>query len=81
MKTRIAVLLTGAMIAAVLILDYLVLNRTGLPVGWVIYLGLPITGAGVLVALRLADLGTGWDAQSELIAHSSPAPVHHTNAV
>ena len=36
---------------------------------WVIYLGLPVTVGGVLIALRLADLGTGWDAKANPVGH------------
>jgi hypothetical protein len=31
-----------------------------MPLGWLLYLGLPITAAGVLFALRLINLGAGW---------------------
>jgi hypothetical protein len=30
-----------------------------MPLGWLLYLGLPITAAGVLFALRLINLGAG----------------------
>ncbi len=36
------------------------LSQAGLPLAWMLYLGLPITAAGVLFALRLINLGAGW---------------------
>ncbi|GAA4538989.1 hypothetical protein GCM10023161_17940 [Mycobacterium paraffinicum] len=48
------------MLALVLLTRYFALSRAGVPLGWMLYLGLPITGAGVLFALRLIDLGAGW---------------------
>ena len=60
MKTKVVVVAIGGMVALLLLLRYFALSRTGLPVGWMLYLGLPVTAAGVLFALRLADLGAGW---------------------
>ncbi len=60
MKTKVVVLLTGGMIALLLLSRYVALSRAGMPLGWMLYLGLPITGAGVLFALRLVNLGAGW---------------------
>jgi hypothetical protein len=60
MKTKAAVLLSGAIIALLLVSRYFALSRAGMPLGWMLYLGLPITAAGVVFALRLINLGTGW---------------------
>ncbi|ORV89829.1 hypothetical protein AWC11_13180 [Mycobacterium interjectum] len=79
MKTKAAVLASGALVAALLLSRYFVLSRAGLPLGWMIYLGLPITAAGVLFALRLINLGAGWGARdvrrsAHPIALSYPEP-------
>ncbi len=63
MKTKAAVLLSGALVALLLLSRYFVLSRAGLPLGWMLYLGLPITAGGVLFALRLINLGAGWGAK------------------
>ncbi|OBH03758.1 SHOCT domain-containing protein [Mycobacterium sp. E1747] len=60
MKSKAIVLLAGGMLALVLLTRYFALSRAGVPLGWMLYLGLPVTGAGVLFALRLLDLGEGW---------------------
>ncbi len=60
MKTKVAVLLSGAIVALLLVSRYFALSRTGMPLGWMLYFGLPITAAGVLFALRLINLGAGW---------------------
>ncbi len=60
MKTKVVVLVAGGMVALLLLSRYFVLSRAGMPLGWMLYLGLPITGAGVLCALRLINLGAGW---------------------
>lgn len=60
MKSKVIVLLAGGMLALVLLTRYFALSRAGVPLGWMLYLGLPITGAGVLFALRLIDMGAGW---------------------
>ena len=60
MKTKVLVLLSGAIIALLLVSRYFALSRTGMPLGWLLYFGLPITAAGVLFALRLIILGAGW---------------------
>ena len=60
MKTKAAVLLSGAIVALVLVTRYFALSRAGMPLGWLLYFGLPITAAGVLFALRLINLGAGW---------------------
>ncbi|MHA7651026.1 hypothetical protein ACX9NE_18985 [Mycobacterium sp. ML4] len=64
MKTKILVLLTGWAVAVVLLLHYVVLTRAGLPVAWMLYLGLPVTAAGVLFALLLANVGAGWETKT-----------------
>ncbi len=79
MKTKAAVLLSGALVALLLLSRYFALSRAGLPLGWMIYLGLPITAAGVLFALRLINLGGGWGARdtrkpAHPIALSYPDP-------
>jgi hypothetical protein len=63
MNTKAAVLLSGALVAVLLLTRYVALSRAGLPPGWMLYLGLPITAAGVLFALRLINLGAGWGAR------------------
>jgi len=63
MKTKVAVLLSGALVALLLLSRYFVLSRAGVPLGWMLYLGLPITAAGVLFALRLVNLSAGWGAK------------------
>ncbi|OBI90735.1 SHOCT domain-containing protein [Mycobacterium sp. 1245805.9] len=60
MKTKTAVPLSGALIALLLLARYFALSRAGLPLGRMLYLGLPITAGGVLFALRLINLGSGW---------------------
>lgn len=60
MKSKVVVLLAGGMLALVLLMRYVALSRAGLPLGWMLYLGLPVTAAGVLFALRVIDLGAGW---------------------
>ena len=53
MKTKVVVLLSRALIALLLLLSrYFALSRAGIPLGWMLCLGLPITAAGVLFALR-----------------------------
>ena len=63
MKTKVVVLLSGALIALLLLSRYFALSRAGMPLGWMLYLGLPITAAGVLFALRLINLSAGWGAK------------------
>jgi len=60
MKSKVIVLLAGGMVALLLLSRYFALSRAGVPLGWMLYLGLPITAAGVLFALRLISLGAGW---------------------
>ncbi|MCV7074527.1 hypothetical protein [Mycobacterium szulgai] len=60
MKTKAVVVSIGGVVALLLLLHYLALSRSGLPLGWILYLGLPITAVGVLFALRLIQLGEGW---------------------
>jgi hypothetical protein len=77
MKTKAAVLLSGALIALLLLSRYFALSRAGMPLGWMLYLGLPITAAGVLFAVRLINLGAGWstkvlDAKHDFGAHARP---------
>jgi len=62
-KTKLAVMAIGVAVALVLIAHYVALSRAGLPVDWMLYLGLPTTAAGVAFALRLADVGAGWNEQ------------------
>jgi hypothetical protein len=57
MKSKFVVLATGGMVALMLLSRYFVLRRAGMPLGWMLYLGLPITAAGVLFALALINLG------------------------
>ncbi|BBX96376.1 hypothetical protein [Mycobacterium lacus] len=69
MKTKVVVVVIGGIVALTLLLRYFTLSRAGMPVGWMLYLGLPVTAAGVLFALLLVDLGAGWGVQE----HSSRA--------
>ncbi|MDP7702071.1 MULTISPECIES: hypothetical protein [unclassified Mycobacterium] len=64
MKTKVVVLLTGCAVAVVLLLHYVSLSRAGLPVGWMLYLGLPVTAAGVMFALLLANVGAEWETKT-----------------
>lgn len=64
MKTKVVVLLAGWAVAGVLLLHYVMLSRAGLPGGWMLYLGLPVTAAGVLFALLLANVGSGWETKT-----------------
>jgi hypothetical protein len=79
MKIKATVLLFGALIALLLLTRYFALSRAGLPLGWMLYLGLPITAGGVLFALRLINLGAEWGAKdtrppAHPIALSYPDP-------
>lgn len=74
MKSKAVVLLAGGLLALVLLTRYFALSRAGVPLGWMLYLGLPITGAGVLFALRLIDLGSGWTAKGGSLPH--PRGIH-----
>jgi hypothetical protein len=77
MKTKAAVVLSGALIALMLLARYVALSRSGMPLGWMLYLGLPITAAGVLFGLRLINLSAGWrtkSASATPVAVSRPEP-------
>jgi hypothetical protein len=74
MKTKVVVVAIGGMVALLLLLRYFALSRTGLPVGWMLYLGLPVTAAGVLFALRLVDLGAGWGTSIDDVRSDSGVP-------
>ncbi|MCV7118426.1 hypothetical protein H7I93_14725 [Mycobacterium nebraskense] len=76
MKSKVVVLLAGGMLALVLLTRYFALSRAGVPLGWMLYLGLPITGAGVLFALRLIDLGAGWSTKGGTVAHHGGIHAH-----
>jgi hypothetical protein len=69
MKTKAAVLFAGALIALLLLSRYFALSQTGVPLAWMLYLGLPITGAGVLFALQLINLGAGWTTKTQDLQH------------
>ncbi len=73
MKAKVVVLLSGAFVALLLVSCYFALSRAGMPLGWMLYLGLPITAAGVLFALRLIKLGAGWSTKIEDIKHDGAA--------
>lgn len=62
MKSKVIVLAAGVVVSLFLVARYFALSRAGVPLGWMLYLGLPVTVAGVLFALRLLELGDGWDA-------------------
>jgi hypothetical protein len=70
MKTKVTVLVSGALIALLLVARYFALSRAGVPLGWMLYLGLPITAAGVLFALRLINLGAGWTTKTDHVPHN-----------
>jgi hypothetical protein len=79
MKAKAAVLVCGGLVALLLLTRYFALSRAGLSLGWLLYLGLPITVGGVLFALRLINLGAGWGAgdtrpPAQPIALSYPDP-------
>ncbi|OJZ70200.1 hypothetical protein BRW65_20875 [Mycobacterium paraffinicum] len=76
MKSKVVVLLAGGMLALVLLTRYFALSRAGVPLGWMLYLGLPITGAGVLFALRLIDLGAGWTTKGGSMPHTCGIHAH-----
>ena len=76
MKTKVVVLLSGALIALLLLSRYFALSRAGMPLGWMLYLGLPIIAAGVLFALRLINLGAGWGTKIDSVQHTTGAPPH-----
>ena len=63
MKTKVAVLLSGALVVLLLLARYFALSPAGMPMGWMLYLGLPITAAGLLFALRLINLSARWGAE------------------
>jgi hypothetical protein len=71
MKAKAAVLVSGALIALLLLARYFALSRAGVPLGWMLYLGLPITAAGVLFALRLINLGAGWTTKTDHVPHNA----------
>jgi hypothetical protein len=71
MKTKAAVLLAGALIALLLLSRYFALSQTGVPLAWMLYLGLPITAAGVLFALQLINLGAGWTTKTPDLRHDN----------
>ncbi|MDT5141359.1 MAG: hypothetical protein QOI79_691 [Mycobacterium sp.] len=75
----------AALFAASLVLRIVVLSQSGLPGGWILYLGLPIGGIGALalLLLRLGVLNVGersnatiqhWQHQSAAQGPSLPAP-------
>jgi hypothetical protein len=74
MKTKVVVLLSGALIALLLLSRFFALSRAGMPLGWMLYLGLPITGAGVLFALRLINLSAGWGTKIDHFEHTPGVP-------
>jgi hypothetical protein len=76
MKSKIVVLLAGGMVALLLLTRYFALSQTGMPLGWMLYLGLPITAAGVLFALRLIELGAGWSAKGGTLQHHGAIHAH-----
>ena len=73
MKAKAIVLLSGALVALLLLSRYFALSRAGLPFGWILYLGLPVTLAGVLFALRLLILSAGWGTTIRHFEHDSSA--------
>jgi len=76
MKSKVAVLIAGGMVALMLLSRYFVLRRAGMPLEWMLYLGLPITAAGVLFALGLVNLGKGWSTKIDSTDHLSQTQAH-----
>jgi hypothetical protein len=74
MKTKVVV--PGGMVALLLLTRFFALSRSGMPLGWMLYLGLPITAAGVLFALRLINLGAAWGAKVDNVQHNSAVQAH-----
>ncbi|OBJ22948.1 SHOCT domain-containing protein [Mycobacterium colombiense] len=79
MKSKVIVLTAGVALSLFLVARYFALSRAGVPLGWMLYLGLPVTGAGVLFALRLLELGDGWRAGPDALRRGEspdgpPAP-------
>jgi hypothetical protein len=66
MKGKVIVLVGGTLVSLFLVVRYVALSRAGVPLGWMLYLGLPMTGVGVLCALRLLELGEGWGADEDV---------------
>ena len=81
MKTKVVVLLSGALIALLLLSRYFALSRAGMPLGWMLYLALPITAAGVLFALRLINVSAGWGTKIDHLQHSTGAPPHRPRSL
>jgi hypothetical protein len=75
-KSKVFVLLAGGAVSLLLISRYFALSRAGVPLGWMLYLGLPVTGAGVLFALLLVDLGAGWSPQPDTLDPDCGIPTH-----
>src|ERR1700761_3867076 len=75
-KSKVFVLLAGGVVSLLLISRYFALSRAGVPLGWMLYLGLPVTGAGVLFALLLVDLGAGWTPQPDTMESDCEIPAH-----
>jgi hypothetical protein len=71
MKPRSSSCCPGALIALLLLSRYFALSRAGMPLGWMLYLGLPITAAGVLFALRLINLRSGWGTKIDHVQHTT----------
>ncbi|OBH98626.1 SHOCT domain-containing protein [Mycobacterium sp. E2733] len=76
MRSKVVVLLAGGMLALVLLTRYFALSRAGVPLGWMLYLGLPVTAAGVLFALRLIALGSGWSTKGPTPQHNGGHHAH-----
>jgi len=49
MKSKVIALLAGAMVSLFVVAGYVTATRARVPLGWMLYLGLPLTGAGVAV--------------------------------
>jgi hypothetical protein len=57
---------------------YFTLSRTGAPLAWMLYLGVPITAAGILLALQLIDLGAGWTTKTLDLRRDNGADMEHS---
>lgn len=75
-KSKVFVLLAGGAVSLLLISRYFALSRGGVPLGWMLYFGLPVTGAGMLFALLLVDLGAGWTPQPDTLECDCEIPAH-----
>jgi hypothetical protein len=72
MKTKVAALAFGGMVALLLLLHYVALSRAGISAGW-IYLAL-ITAASALAAVWLVHFGASRGTKVDGLGQNSGAP-------